>query len=116
MARFSIDKKRFPFERTPIRTRLGIVWFVDQAAVVDDEDLAAAVREVPPVFGIVEEGGSPAPAAEEASGGDDGDASKRPSVRAPKAAWVAYAEQEHGIPAAEAEEMTKAELIETFGG
>lgn len=114
MARFSIDEKRFPFERTPIRTRLGIVEFVNQVAETDDEDLAAALREVPPVFGIVEDD-APEPDDEPAAASER-DEDDRPSTRAPKAKWVAYAEQAHGIPAEEAEEMTKAELIETFGG
>lgn len=114
--RFSIDAKRFPSERTPIRTRAGIVEFINQVVDVDDEDLAAALREVPPVFGIAEEGGAPEPEQDDEQRDGEPAVVDRPSVRAPKAAWVAYAEQAHGIPAKEAEEMTKAELIETFGG
>lgn len=107
--------ERFPDGEVPIRTTAGLVWFRAGRAEVDDGDLVEALREVPPVFGIVEEGGAP-----ERDGDAEVDeepaAAGRPSVRAPKADWVAYAEQAHGIPAAEAEEMTKAELIETFGG
>jgi hypothetical protein len=48
--------------------------------------------------------------------GDGGQDSEPPSKRAPKEEWVAYASRVHDIPAEEAEAMTKAELVETFGG
>lgn len=122
MARFTIPAERFPHAVVPIRTRAGVVEFTGQVFETDDEDLAAAVREVPAVFGITEDG-PPEPVDEDDEddeSGDDASAEgaevERPSVRAPKSAWVAYAEQAHDIPASEAEAMTKAELIETFGG
>lgn len=42
---------RFPEGEVPIRTRAGVVTFVDGAADVDG-DLAAALKEVPDSFGI----------------------------------------------------------------
>ncbi|MBB5965059.1 hypothetical protein [Planomonospora venezuelensis] len=39
----------------PIRTTAGLVYFVDGRAVVEAPELAAALREVPAVFGITEE-------------------------------------------------------------
>lgn len=118
MARFAIPAARFPWSPVQIRTRAGLVDFIDHAFETDDEDLAAALREVPHVFGIVEEGEPPEwdDESDEDETEPDDEETKRPSVRASKAEWVAYAEQAHGIPAEEAEEMTKAELIETFGG
>lgn len=128
MARFTIPADRFPLHFVPVHTSAGMVEFIDHVAEVDDEDLAAALREVPAVFGITEDGGpEPDDDPDDPDGENDGDESgddadaddgevERPSVRAPKAAWVAYAEEAHDIPAAEAEAMTKAELIETFGG
>lgn len=109
MARFTIPAERFPLSPTPIRTSLGIVEFVDQTADVDDAELAAALREVPAVFGIVEHGAAPT--------GDamDGDVEAPPSVRAPKAVWVAYASRVHNIPAEEADSMNKADLIKAYG-
>ncbi|MEU9839738.1 hypothetical protein AB0C69_11010 [Actinomadura sp. NPDC048032] len=107
MARFTIPAERFPHALVPIRTRAGLVEFSGHVFETDDEDLAAALREVPAVFGITEDD-PPEPSR-------DGEA-ERPSTRAPKAEWVAYAEKAHDTPASEAEAMTKAELIEKFGG
>lgn len=54
---------RFPTGEAHIRTPLGtIVLFVDGRAEVDDPELAAALREVPPVFEITQEGGGEPPA------------------------------------------------------
>jgi len=47
--------RRFPTGEAAIRTRLGIVYFRDGRAVVTDDAVAAALREVPPVFQIEEE-------------------------------------------------------------
>jgi len=47
--------RRFPAGEAAIRTRLGIVRFQDGRAVVTDDAVAAALREVPPVFQIEEE-------------------------------------------------------------
>ncbi|MBA9003738.1 hypothetical protein [Thermomonospora cellulosilytica] len=44
-----------------MRTTAGIVTFTDGTAHVDDAELAAALREVPDVFGIAEEGGAKGP-------------------------------------------------------
>jgi len=111
MARFMIPAERFPLSPALIRTRLGIVEFVDQAADVDDAELAQALREVPAVFGIVEHD------AEAVRDPGSADEVARPSVRASKAEWVAYvAHIRDDITAEEADSMTKAELIETFGG
>lgn len=116
MIRFTIPEDRFPFRVTPVRTSLGIVEFVDQTAYIDDAELAAALREVPAVFGIVEHGGPPPtspaspPAAAPAESGE-----QRPSVRAPKADWVVYAARVHNVPVEEAERMNKADLIKAYG-
>ena len=115
MARFTIPAERFPHAVVPIRTRAGLVEFTGQVFETDDEDLAAALREVPAVFGITEDE-PPEPGDEDDEEPSEAGGAQRPSVRAPKSAWVAYAEQAHDIPADEAEAMTKAELIETFGG
>jgi hypothetical protein len=61
-----------------IRTAAGVVDFVDGRAEVDDEKLAAALREVPAVFQITEEGRAAAAA--------DGDPAPKPRKRASKRA------------------------------
>jgi hypothetical protein len=43
---------RFPDGEVPIRTKAGVVTFVDGVAEVADPDLAAALLEVPDSFGI----------------------------------------------------------------
>lgn len=48
---------RFPDGEVPIRTAAGLVVFHDGQAVVDDPELAQALREVPPSFEITEDGG-----------------------------------------------------------
>lgn len=47
--------RRFSAGEAAIRTRLGIVRFHDGRAEVHDPDLAAALRDVSPVFQIEEE-------------------------------------------------------------
>ncbi|MFJ2029432.1 hypothetical protein [Streptosporangium sp. NPDC087985] len=47
--------ERFPAGEAPIRTTAGLVYFVDGRAEVESPELAQALREVPDVFGIVEE-------------------------------------------------------------
>lgn len=54
--------RRFPAGGAPIRTRLGLVVFRDGRAEVDDPALAEALRDVPAVFQIEEEGAAPTPA------------------------------------------------------
>ncbi|TDD88358.1 hypothetical protein [Actinomadura rubrisoli] len=129
MAAFTIPAERFPWSPVQIRTRLGLVDFVDHRAEVDDEDLAAALREVPEVFGIVEEGAEPLASNGDGEGEDDDEkrdepaeesATKPPSVRASKAEWVAYAvncpQESKRLSEADAEAMTKADLVELYGG
>lgn len=67
MSRFRCE--RFPTGAAKVRTTAGFVDFVDGSAVVEDAELAAALRQVPEVFGIVEEGaaGSVASAARPAA-------------------------------------------------
>ncbi|MCC5580589.1 hypothetical protein IMZ11_33725 [Microtetraspora sp. AC03309] len=47
--------ERFPTGDVPIRTAAGIVWFRDGLAVVDDPEMAAALPDLPAVFGITED-------------------------------------------------------------
>lgn len=55
---------RFPDGEVPIRTKAGVVTFVDGVAEVTDPDLAAALLEVPDSFGIA---GPPKKAAKKAA-------------------------------------------------
>lgn len=66
--------RRFPNGEAPIRTRAGLVLFVDGQATVDDPEQAQALREVPDVFGITEE--------DVAGAGGHGAAPARTPVRA----------------------------------
>ncbi|WUI02104.1 hypothetical protein OHR68_09940 [Spirillospora sp. NBC_00431] len=113
MARFTIPAERFPWSPVQIRTRAGLVDFVDHAFETDDEGLAAALREVPHVFGIVEEG-------EQSEQDDDPGELERPSVRAAKADWVAFAvshsDESKRLSEEDAAAMTKADLVELYGG
>lgn len=43
---------RFPEGEVPIRTKAGVVMFVDGVAEVEDAELAKALMEVPDQFGI----------------------------------------------------------------
>lgn len=43
---------RFPDGEVPIRTKAGVVMFVDGVAEVEDAELAKALMEVPDQFGI----------------------------------------------------------------
>lgn len=51
---------RFPKGRVRIRTSVRLVDFHDGVATVDDEKVAAALREVPEVFQITEDDPPPA--------------------------------------------------------
>ncbi|MFF4412123.1 hypothetical protein ACFYY8_06290 [Streptosporangium sp. NPDC001559] len=88
---------RFPEGDVPIHTTKGLVEFRGGRAVVDDPEVAAALREVPDVFGITEEGRREPPAG-------------RPAQSAPKAAWVGWAVG-HGMDRSIADGLTKTELI-----
>ncbi|MGH3602183.1 MAG: hypothetical protein ACRDQH_18215 [Pseudonocardiaceae bacterium] len=93
---------RFPQGLAKIRTTEGIVEFRDGAAEVDDERLAAALREVPEVFGITETGARPAATQRPV----------RPALNASKDAWVTYALATVAITEQQARGMTKDQLIE----
>ncbi|MBG0830519.1 hypothetical protein HS041_22415 [Planomonospora sp. ID67723] len=85
----------------PIRTTAGLILFRDGRAVVESPELAQALREVPAVFGITEEGAgsearSPAP--------------PRPAKSAPVKAWEDWAVS-RGMDRGQAEDATKAQLI-----
>lgn len=103
--------ERFPTGEVPIRTSAGIVWFRDGQAVVDDPDTAAALREVPPVFGIVD-----AEQPKEPTGPETPTplAPERPPHSAIKQEWVDYAAA-LGADRDQAEALTKAELIARYG-
>ncbi|NJP27102.1 hypothetical protein FLW53_23455 [Microbispora sp. SCL1-1] len=111
---------RFPSGEWPIRTSAGIVWFRDGQAEVDaDSGLAAALREVPAVFGIIEDGVTEPPtepptepSTETPTGTPE--VPERPAQSAVKAAWVDYAVA-CGADPGEAEALTKPELIERYG-
>lgn len=101
---------RFPHGEVPIRTARGLVVFTDGQAVVDDPELASALREQPASFEIKQ-------VIDVAGGGNHGpatptpDPTGRPSKAAPKADWVAWAVG-HGMDADQADDLTKAQLIE----
>ncbi|MFD0885298.1 hypothetical protein ACFQ08_12150 [Streptosporangium algeriense] len=88
---------KFPHGDIPIHTTAGIVEFRGGRAVVDDPELIKALREVPDVFGITEEGRPEPPVG-------------RPAQSAPKAAWVEWAVG-RGMDREQAEDLTKTELI-----
>jgi len=98
--RFRCD--RFPEGEVPIRTAAGLVVFHDGRADVVDEDLAQALREVPAVFQISEEGGSPAEP-------------KRPANNASTEKWAEYA-RALGATEEDIEGLSRADLIELYGG
>lgn len=93
---------RFPTGVAKVHTAKGIVEFRDGHAEVDDEHLAAALREVPEVFGITETGATPVA----------GERPVRPALNANKEAWVAYVLATVSITEQQARDMTKDQLIQ----
>lgn len=103
---------RFPHGEVPIRTREGLVVFHGGQADVDDDALAAALRDVDPVFAITEEPSQTPPPAPPGDGGPgEGEA---PSPDAVKADWIAWAVRQ-GAGEAEAKKLTKSQLVEQYG-
>lgn len=98
---------RFPTGLAKIRTTRGIVEFRDGVAEVDDEETAAALREVPDVFGISEAEGEDLP---EGAGPP-----VRPGRTATKPAWVKYVVATVAVSEQQAKAMTKDQLIELAG-
>ncbi|MFE3449630.1 hypothetical protein ACFXJ8_11910 [Nonomuraea sp. NPDC059194] len=110
--------ERFPEGEAFIRTTAGIVLFVDGVAEVESPELVEALREVPDEFGISVEKPSeppppppPAPAPEPEPEVVDGVPVERPAQSASKAAWIEWAAS-HGMDRDQADDLTKAELIE----
>ena len=93
---------RFPLGVAHVRTAAGIVRFQDGTATVDDPTVAQALRAVPEAFAITEDGPDPA-------------SPPAPARRAPVAEWQQYAIA-RGADLEQVRAMTKAELIEAFGG
>lgn len=111
MARFTIPAERFPWSPVQIRTRLGLVDFVAHVVEVDDEDLADALREVPEVFGIVED-----EPADDGQGHEQGDGPAGPPAKnASTEAWAEYAITRGAAPG-DIEGMSRNQLIERYGG
>jgi Lsr2 len=95
MAKFACG--RFPDGVVPIRTVAGIVDFHDGLAEVDDSEVAAALREVPSVFQITEDGTAPetpAPAVEDERSPQ---ADEQQDATAPKASEIRAWAKENGV-------------------
>lgn len=107
--------ERYP--QMQIVTQYGRVRFVDGVAEVTDEQ-AESVLNMPKVYGIsLDDTEFDDGVEQEASGADDEtppEPAGRPPQSAPKDAWVAYANAQD--EAVDHSSMTKAELIEKFGG
>lgn len=107
--------ERYP--QMQIVTQYGRVRFVDGVAEVTDEQ-AESVLAMPRVYAITLDDGQDADDGEQEPPAADGKAPSepvgRPPQSAPKDAWVAYADAQD--EAVNHDSMTKAELIEKFGG
>lgn len=111
--------ERYP--QMQIVTQHGRVRFVDGVAEVTEEQ-AESVLNMPKVYGISLDGsrdaGAESDGAEEEPPATGDKASSEPTGRppqsAPKDAWVAYANAQD--EAVDHSSMTKAELIDKFGG
>ena len=81
---------------------------VRKGRLVEVPDAADAVSGAPAA--------TPAAAVDPAPPDEPADSADRPGRAHPKADWVAYAIQVSDLTEAEADELTKAELISRFGG
>lgn len=107
--------ERYP--QIQIVTQHGRVRFVDGVAEVTDEQ-AESVLNMPKVYGIslddTQTDGDVEHEAPDTGGEAPSEPTGRPPQSAPKDAWVAYANAQD--EAVDHSSMTKAELIERFGG
>jgi hypothetical protein len=83
--------------------------FADGELETTDAKVIEALRGLPSEYGVAAADG-------EKAQDDDEPKDGRPSKRASKEEWVDYAVSRQGVERAEAEEMTKADLVELYGG